>query len=286
MDAVQVMLTNRVLSLTIAGSLPCEDLGALATACRAAVMDERQWQKRAQHDFGIASAVDGSWRVACKEHVLSHFSPGALSLKDAREARVPIVKILLADAHVGKSSLLNRLCLDEFTVTCTIGIDLKVLPVLCAKKDLILQVWDMMATHWRFRPLWPSYLRSTNVVFICYDSTDRQSFMSCRDMFTEVLEHGRDDVIIGLIATKCDLVDKREVSADKGAAFAAELSSVLPSGVVQFTETSSKTGAGVEQAAAKAARHIARTPFAQAAPDAPLAPPPRRRILKELCTLM
>mmetsp|Transcript_103420 Transcript_103420/g.333195 ORF Transcript_103420/g.333195 Transcript_103420/m.333195 type:complete len:291 (+) Transcript_103420:277-1149(+) len=281
-DAIEVVLTNRGLSLTIAGWLPCEDLGALATACRAAVMDEMHWQQRAQHEFGIKSVVDGSWRGTCIDHLLSHFSPGALSLKDAREAQAPIVKIMMTgDSGTGKTTFLIRLCLG-FTYTCTLGAGTQ--PVRCAKKDLRLQVWDEYVDG--FRALTYAHVRGADVVFICYDSTDRQSFMSCRDMFTIVLNHGRDDVIIGLIATKCDLVDKREVRADEGAAVASEMSSVLPSRVVHFTETSSKTGAGVEQAAAKAARHIARRPSAQAAPAVPLAPPSGRGDLKGCCALM
>lgn len=274
-DAVQAVLTKHVLSLTITSWLPCKDLGAFGSACRAAVIDETYWRQRAQYEFGLKSVVHGSWREACAEQLITRFSPRALSVEGACEVQTPVVKIFLTgNAGVGKTSFVLRLCDDTFmsTYSATMGIDFKQLPVRCANKDLALQAWDTAGSAERFRALIRSYYRCADIVLICYDSTDRESFGNSWAWAKDVLDYGRDDAIIGLIATKCDLVDSRQVSAEEGIAFAAELRSILPSGIVHFTETSSKTGIGVEHAATKAVRHLVLNPFVQLAPPEPSAP--------------
>ena len=76
---------------------------------------------------------------------------------------------------------------------------------------------------------------------IVFDVTNMDSFISVRDWLQEVRHHSADEAQVILIANKTDLVAKRVVSKESGAALAEELR-------VPYIETSAKTATNVEEA--------------------------------------
>jgi len=264
----------------IAGWLPCASLAAAGISCtrwHAVAMDEDVWRARACSDFGISRALHGSWRAAYKNEACGRFGAPTVDDLEAREAKVPIVKVLmLGDSGVGKTCFVLRLCEDTFHShhVCTLGLDFRTRLVRCRGKNLKLQVWDTAGPE-RFRAVTGAYIRGAHVVFVCYDSTNRQSFDACRRWVEVVADKaGKPDVIVGLVACRCDLLRHMEVSEAEGRDLAASFDGVFSSGPVDFTSTSSQTGAGVERAAVKAVRRWTElppveTPTIQAPPVRP-----------------
>lgn len=125
--------------------------------------------------------------------------------------------VFLGDQSVGKTSLITRFMYDTFdeTYAATIGIDfLSKTMYLEEGKTIRLQLWDTAGQE-RFRSLIPSYIRDSHVAVICYDITNKKSFLNLDKWIKDVkLERG-DDVIIVLVGNKLDLAnDKRQVSIE------------------------------------------------------------------------
>jgi hypothetical protein len=84
---------------------------------------------------------------------------------------------LVGDSNVGKTSLLNRYCDDQFKVTQTntIGVDFKVLALKFNDISIKLQIWDTAGQE-RFRSISVNYFKSAHGFIIVYDLTNRDSF--------------------------------------------------------------------------------------------------------------
>ncbi len=64
-----------------------------------------------------------------------------------------------------------------------------------------LQLWDTAGQE-RFRSLIPSYIRDSSVAVICYDITNRASFLNTGKWTEDVRNERGDDVIIMLVGNK------------------------------------------------------------------------------------
>ncbi|KAI5962362.1 ryh1 [Candida pseudojiufengensis] len=125
--------------------------------------------------------------------------------------------VFLGDQSVGKTSLITRFMYDTFdeTYATTIGIDfLSKTMYLEEGKTIRLQLWDTAGQE-RFRSLIPSYIRDSHVAVICYDITNKKSFLNLDKWIHDVKVERGDDVIIVLVGNKSDLAnDKRQVSIE------------------------------------------------------------------------
>ncbi|KAJ9550420.1 hypothetical protein OSB04_014465 [Centaurea solstitialis] len=144
--------------------------------------------------------------------------------------------VFLGDESVGKSSLIRRFMHNEFDTayTPTIGIDFLSKTMYFDDITVRLQLWDT-AGQMRFRSLIPSYIRDAAATIIVYDVTNRSSFLNIAKWIKEVREERGTDVIIVLVANKCDLLKKRQVSIEEVDAKARELG-------FMFIKTSAKDG--------------------------------------------
>lgn len=82
-------------------------------------------------------------------------------------------------------------------------------------KTIKLQIWDTAGQE-RFRTLTSSYYRGSHGIPICYDVTDKASFVHVKQWLQEVYRYACEDVNKILVGCKCDLVDKRVVSQEEG----------------------------------------------------------------------
>ncbi|RLV90207.1 GTP-binding protein YPT6 [Spathaspora sp. JA1] len=151
--------------------------------------------------------------------------------------------VFLGDQSVGKTSLITRFMYDTFdeTYAATIGIDfLSKTMYLEEGKTIRLQLWDTAGQE-RFRSLIPSYIRDSHVAVICYDITNKKSFLNLDKWIKDVkLERG-DDVIIVLVGNKSDLAnDKRQVSIEDVEQLHSKIGSKF------FIETSTKANHNVK----------------------------------------
>ena len=76
-------------------------------------------------------------------------------------------------------------------------------------------------------------------VILVYDCTDERSFVDIRNWVKQIESNARPDIKKVLVATKCDMVDKK-VESEVGKELANELN-------INFYETSSKLNKNVEE---------------------------------------
>ncbi|KAL5040140.1 hypothetical protein RTP6_007189 [Batrachochytrium dendrobatidis] len=147
----------------------------------------------------------------------------------------------VGDSGVGKSCLLLRFTNNEYMPTeTTIGIEFGSQVVRVQDKRVKLQIWDTAGQE-SFRSISRAYYRGAIGCLLVYDITRRDTFMHLMSWLDDVHQHGNDKVMTILVANKCDLEAKRQVTKEEGEAFAKKHG-------LLYLETSAKTGFQVEQA--------------------------------------
>lgn len=139
--------------------------------------------------------------------------------------------------------LITRFMYDTFdeTYATTIGIDfLSKTMYLEEGKTVRLQLWDTAGQE-RFRSLIPSYIRDSHVAVICYDITNKKSFLNLDKWIKDVKVERGDDVVIVLVGNKLDLAStKRQVSVEEVEQLHNKIGSKF------FIETSTKANHNVK----------------------------------------
>lgn len=159
--------------------------------------------------------------------------------------------VLVGDSNVGKTSIATRLQSSQFheTLDPTIGsasmsVDLKVY-----EDTVTLDIWDTAGQE-RFRSLTPLYFRGAEAAVFVYDVTKAQSVAALDSFFSIFQQQVPDDCIIVVVGNKCDLEAERDVSVEEGDNIAKKFDAVF------FTETSARTGQGVEMLFTRIAEEV------------------------------
>eukprot|EP00026_Physarum_polycephalum_P014830 Phypoly_transcript_15390.p1 GENE.Phypoly_transcript_15390~~Phypoly_transcript_15390.p1 ORF type:complete len:214 (+),score=24.21 Phypoly_transcript_15390:236-877(+) len=150
--------------------------------------------------------------------------------------------VVIGDSGIGKSSLLIRYADDGFSelFISTKGVDFKVKTVTSQSKSIKLQIWDTAGQE-RFRTITTSYYRGAQGVVLCYDITDRASFVRLETWLGEIKKYASSNSPVLLCGLKSDLEPHREVPTTEAADFAKKYG-------MKFLETSAKKNVGVEAA--------------------------------------
>jgi len=148
--------------------------------------------------------------------------------------------VFLGDQSVGKTSIITRFMYDTFDTSYqpTIGIDFLSKTMYLDDKTVRLQLWDTAGQE-RFRSLIPSYIRDSAVAVICYDITNRDSFLNTSKWIDDVRTERGKDVLMMLCGNKNDMEEQRVVSYAEGEQKAKEYE-------IMFIETSAKAGYNVK----------------------------------------
>lgn len=95
------------------------------------------------------------------------------------KSSVDLKVVVLGDASVGKTSVINRYCNDHFSTDtlATIGAGFFTHQVATPTGDVTLMVWDTAGEE-RFRSVTPSLLRGASGLVLVYDMQNRESFNS------------------------------------------------------------------------------------------------------------
>jgi Ras-related protein Rab-7A len=154
--------------------------------------------------------------------------------------------LLLGDAGVGKTSLLNQFVNREFTAQykATIGSDFSSKQLDVDGKFVTLQIWDTAGQE-RFQSLGPMFYRGTDCCILIYDVTRSTSFESItkwrNEFSTQLGLTNADDFAFLLLGNKSDLSGK--VVQASAAREYAEMN-----GGMLFYEVSAKTADNVQTA--------------------------------------
>lgn len=158
--------------------------------------------------------------------------------------------IIIGDSGVGKSCLLLQFTDKRFEATheLTIGVEFGARIIAVDGKDIKLQIWDTAGQE-AFRSITRSYYRNATGALLVYDITREETFQSLKRWLEEARRNANENMVIMLIGNKSDLQHKRQVSRERGEAFARE------NGLI-FMETSAKTDDNVEKAFTNTASQI------------------------------
>ena len=143
--------------------------------------------------------------------------------------------VFLGDQSVGKSSIISRYVYDTFedSLNPTIGVDFVVKSIYSGDNTYKIHFWDTAGQE-RFKSLIPSYIKDCQVAILVYDITRKSSFDNIKSWYDNILNERGDDIILGLLGNKNDLVN-REVTTEEGFKKAEEIGAL-------FHECSAKTG--------------------------------------------
>ena len=151
--------------------------------------------------------------------------------------------VFVGDICVGKTSIMNRFILNEFTdeydviiflilyFQSTIGVDFATKMIEFRNNSIKLQMWDSAGQE-RYKALIPSYVRGAAIIFIVYDLSDSNSFTNLEEWINFIKQVNTDDSLLILCGNKSD--KPRKIDYKDGSALAQKYGML-------FFETSAKT---------------------------------------------
>ena len=150
--------------------------------------------------------------------------------------------VLIGDTKIGKSDIPNRLMKNSFNnENCTtIGLELSAFTKVLSNTIFKCQLLDT-AGQIRFRSIINAFLRSSSVIILCFDITQKSTFISLEEHMKTIKELDKTNHFIILLGTKGDLNNERQVSLE-------EINEYAKKNQLSYFECSSKTGKNVHEA--------------------------------------
>ncbi|KAL7744419.1 hypothetical protein ACLKA6_001802 [Drosophila palustris] len=155
--------------------------------------------------------------------------------------------LMLGDAGVGKTSLLQRFTNNRYTglYKSTIGMEVSMREIEISGCKVKLEVWDTAGEE-RYRSVMSSYYRQIDGVVLVFDSTQRSTYCHVDYWLDEIKKHTITDVCIILVGNKCDSFVDRQVHQQVAAMYADKLK-------IPYMEASALSGHNVDRLFSKLA---------------------------------
>ena len=149
--------------------------------------------------------------------------------------------IIIGDAAVGKSNILNRYVKNEFSenIKSTVGVELGIKFIKVKGTNTKIQIWDTAGQE-RYRAITSSYYKGSHGCFIVYDITNEKTFNNVEKWYEHVQREAGQDISIILVGNKCDKENERKISKEKGQEKAKNLKCA-------FFETSALSGTNITE---------------------------------------
>ncbi|KAK2592739.1 hypothetical protein QQS21_009543 [Conoideocrella luteorostrata] len=194
--------------------------------------------------------------------------------------------VCIGDSGCGKSSLTIRLCEGRFSPhhDVTIGVEFgsRIVPVgpphnkpasllsstpssidglpepprdtsKIPQKHMKLSLWDTAGQE-TYKSVTRSYFRGASGALLVFDLSRRQTFQHVMDWLNDLRQIAEPDIVVVLVGNKADLAkqeeNKREVTREEAEEWARR------NGVLEYVETSAKSGENVENAFMRVAERI------------------------------
>lgn len=127
-----------------------------------------------------------------------------------------LFKILfLGDSNVGKTSIVNSYCNNDFSDSNTIGVDFNSKITEINNKLIKFNIWDTSGDD-KFRNIVKCYYKGTRGIILVFDITNYDSFENLYNWMNDINENSDNFFIpIVLVGNKCDLIKKRQVPYDE-----------------------------------------------------------------------
>ncbi|KAK7420157.1 hypothetical protein QQZ08_010513 [Neonectria magnoliae] len=199
--------------------------------------------------------------------------------------------VCIGDSGCGKSSLTIRLCEGRFSPhhDVTIGVEFgsRIVPVgpphskasntrpsssdpskpeppdglpepprdapVVPQKHMKLSLWDTAGQE-TYKSVTRSYFRGASGALLVFDLSRKQTFQHVTDWLNDLRQIAEPDIVVILVGNKADLTqqenNKREVTREEAEEWASR------NGVMEYVETSAKSGENVEKAFMRVAERI------------------------------
>ncbi|KAM4060618.1 Ras family protein [Hirsutella rhossiliensis] len=190
--------------------------------------------------------------------------------------------VCIGDSGCGKSSLTIRLCEGRFSPhhDVTIGVEFgsRIVPVgpphtkspspfsapdglpdpprdtsNTPQKHMKLSLWDTAGQE-TYKSVTRSYFRGASGALLVFDLSRKQTFQHVTDWLNDLRAIAEPDIVVILVGNKADLTqqeeNKREVTREDAESWAKR------NGVMEYVETSAKSGENVERAFMRVAERI------------------------------
>ena len=149
--------------------------------------------------------------------------------------------VLLGESEVGKTSIINQFINEEFLedqeTTTGATFSSKEVETKSGQKIKFV-VWDTAGQE-KFRSLTKMFYKNAIAAILVYDITRKNSFEELKKYWAEqIKESSSKNIIIGIAANKCDLLEFEEVEEEEGRKLANELNAI-------FKTTSAKNQTGI-----------------------------------------
>eukprot|EP01002_Notosolenus_urceolatus_P013744 NODE_4678_length_776_cov_7.074278_g3890_i0.p1 GENE.NODE_4678_length_776_cov_7.074278_g3890_i0~~NODE_4678_length_776_cov_7.074278_g3890_i0.p1 ORF type:complete len:231 (-),score=25.83 NODE_4678_length_776_cov_7.074278_g3890_i0:82-753(-) len=167
-------------------------------------------------------------------------------MADKDKEKILLKVVLLGDAGVGKTCLLNRLVHNRFSTIykATIGADFWTKEMEVDGEIVTMQIWDTAGQE-RFQSLGMAFYRGSDVCVLVFDVNSESSFQhmsSWRTCFLEQVGASSDSFPFSAVGNKIDVdPTERQIDGEQARQWCGRVR-----GNIRYFETSAKDGTNIE----------------------------------------
>ena len=151
--------------------------------------------------------------------------------------------VLLGEAGVGKTSIINQFAYHQFDPDCLSSISAQFISKSINYEGygaIKYDIWDTAGQE-RYRSMARIFYKDAKVIIFVYDITSQATFDGMKDYWYEQIKiNCEKDAILAVVANKNDLYSEQQVSDEVGQRFADEIDAIF-----QSTSALSDVGIGV-----------------------------------------
>ena len=144
------------------------------------------------------------------------------------EEEINIKLILLGNAAVGKTSIINRYVTDTFEdeLISSSSMTYTQKRIIINKQKITLNIWDTVGQE-KFQSLSKLFFNDTKIVILVYSIINRDTFKKLDYWLNTFRETIGDDVVLGVAGNKADLFENQEVEEEEGEKYAEKIGAIF-----------------------------------------------------------
>lgn len=149
--------------------------------------------------------------------------------------------IVLGDASVGKSSIINRYIMNCFDthMANTIGTAFYAKTIFIDGQIVKLMIWDTCGEE-KFRAISSLYFNDSDSAILVYDLESPDTITGVSYYLDKLKSDAPENIMINVVGNKCDLVDVSQIRVDK-------IEGLLQDITGFYQITSAKSGEGIDK---------------------------------------
>ena len=149
--------------------------------------------------------------------------------------------ILIGDASVGKTKIIDKYISNEFTENsnATLGVEMYSKELQINQDKITAQIWDTAGQE-KYKSITKTLFLKAQGILALYDITSESSFINLKNWLSLIEEECNPDVPRIIVGNKIDLIDKRVIEKEKALEYATQKK-------IDYIETSSKTGENIHK---------------------------------------